>query len=94
MRQLNKENEDLQLRVEELAQSLYTVQAGKQAVKAAFEVGASNPDAALACAKNTLIWHDCYLFCEKRTLFGYYNLFLWCFICGVRAGRDIDDFFI
>lgn len=50
MRQLNKENDDLQLRVEELAQSLYTVQAGKQAVKAAFEVGASSLEAESACA--------------------------------------------
>ena len=38
MRQLNKENEDLQVRVEELSSTLHSVQAGKQAAKNAFEV--------------------------------------------------------
>jgi hypothetical protein len=38
MRQLNKENEDLQIKVEELSSSLHSAQAGKQAAKAAFEV--------------------------------------------------------
>jgi hypothetical protein len=38
MRQLNKENEDLQIKVEELSSTLQSVQAGKQAAKAAFEV--------------------------------------------------------
>lgn len=38
MRQLNKENEDLQAQVDQLTGSLQSAQAGKQAVKAAYEV--------------------------------------------------------
>jgi len=38
MRQLNKENEDLQAQVDQLTSSLQSVHAGKQAVKASYEV--------------------------------------------------------
>ena len=38
MRQLNKENEDLQAQVDQLTSSLQSVHAGKQAVKLSYEV--------------------------------------------------------
>ena len=44
MRQLNKENEDLQVKVEELSHTVQSLQAGKQAVKAAYEKSAKEKD--------------------------------------------------
>ena len=38
MRQMNKENEDLQAQVDVLSNSLQVAQAGKQAIKASYEV--------------------------------------------------------
>jgi hypothetical protein len=38
MRQMNKENEDLQAQVDVLSNSLHAAQAGKQAIKASYEV--------------------------------------------------------
>ena len=62
IRQLNKENEDLQIKVEDLTNSLQAASAGKQAVKAAFEVRESlsaAPCDAGVSQRLSFLWKHC-----------------------------------